>query len=943
MSLMTLNYIKRILDSYIQDLSTYDSADEVTYKKHETQTNKKLVECFNYLSSLHPELFQVNMSRYLADDDAKILKTRFRENAKKRYSLDILPSAGWFLDTINNESIFTPAYVLWQREDSSLQNFVINYDNTSKHKAKDALNGLLMNMMLCLPVKKLLLNFFDFTMSGLADLFTVNLEPQLYHDDIIVDQDNAHQRLKLLLAHMATVMKQYGNLASYNNSHQEIALPYEVVVLNNYPSKYDGCLDLIAPLFENGARCGIYFIVMNNTDCSLRDKDAKSILDVTHNYQTLTLYNPDEKNEGLVSYTPFHRNPLLARVCFDYFREEANYIPKRTILKQNFNSVLSQTYEPVISEICVTVGLDIDKKQPVTLRFNSGDYIHAFILGQSGSGKSVLLNNIITTAINKYSPEDLILYLMDFKGVEFNRYRGVKHTKAVLVDNSDPQLTLEVLRELKEENKRRVKLWQQEGVNNIDGYNSKHRNNRLPQVLFVADECQVMFSRIDAGINSYRIQREIAEIVNIIATQGRSQGIHMLLATQQLDETDISGQVLKNLTECLLFMSAPSDSNMLVPDSSNLTAQQPTGQCCYYHKKELQAQLQSFYATDDELEKAIAESQKKAFSSKSNGEVYFKGTSMFWWNEDERNTMLNNNNDIIASVGRNIGIKEEQTIIPLHRDFSENILFFGTNKEEQTVGVTINALISLIASYNSQKRECDVIIIDCFSSNKVRYKTLLNDMQDKGLCITVSRTESGAVLNHLANAISHSKAVPTILVIIGCECFAEMKRNSPIVSMDTTMISANTGFDISSGVVNMDFFCNDDGSTDGFEEQIKAMKDKFAIQSNDIEEQFVVHTYPEALRYILDEGPIQGVHVLLQVDKPTNILFEDYPDQTVALFKHKVILRSENKYLVPMRFSTDIDVETLGEEEERLRAYYYPEDGSPQLFTPYLMPEKIII
>ena len=41
-----------------------------------------------------------------------------------------------------------------------------------------------------------------------------------------------------------------------------------------------------------------------------------------------------------------------------------------------------------------------------------------------------------------------------------------------------------------------------------------------------------------------------------------------------------------------------------------------------------------------------------------------------------------------------------------------------------------------------------------------------------------------------------------------------------------------------------------------------------------------------------------------------------------------------------MRFSEEIDVETLGEEEERLRAYYYPENGKPQLFTPYLMPKS---
>ena len=119
---------------------------------------------------------------------------------------------------------------------------------------------------------------------------------------------------------------------------------------------------------------------------------------------------------------------------------------------------------------------------------------------------------------------------MDFKGVEFNRYRGEKHTKAVLVDNSDPQMTLEVLRELREENKKRVKLFVKEGVENIEGYNKKHSDSRLPQVLFVADECQVMFQTPRSGGVQLEIHREISDILNTIATQGRSQGIHMLLS-----------------------------------------------------------------------------------------------------------------------------------------------------------------------------------------------------------------------------------------------------------------------------------------------------------------------------------------------------------------------------------------------------------------------------
>ena len=103
-------------------------------------------------------------------------------------------------------------------------------------------------------------------------------------------------------------------------------------------------------------------------------------------------------------------------------------------------------------------------------------------------------------------------------------------------------------------------------------------------------------------------------------------------------------------------------------------------------------------------------------------------------------------------------------------------------------------------------------------------------------------------------------------------------------------------------------------------------------------------TYPKALSYILDEGPLQGVHTLLMVDKPANILFEgDYDVNDTDKFRHKIILRSENKFLQPMRFSQEIDVEILSDEMEHLRAYYYPEGDAPVLFTPYQMPDIDIL
>jgi hypothetical protein len=609
--------------------------------------------------------------------------------------------------------------------------------------------------------------------------------------------------------------------------------------------------------------------------------------------------------------------------------EKAKKRAKRAVLKQDFAKVETLPYEPVMSEISVTVGLDIEDKHEVTLRFNSGDYIHAFILGQSGSGKSVLLNNIITTAILKYSPDDLMLYLMDFKGVEFNRYRGVKHTKAVLVDNSDPQMTLEVLRELKEENARRIKLWRKEGVNNIDGYNRKHPDARLPQVLFVADECQVMFQPAKNGTQRI-IQSEIADILNIIATQGRSQGIHMLLATQQLDETDISGQVLKNLTECFLLMSAPSDSDRLVPDSSDITSKQPTGLACYFHKKQLQSRVQSFFAKDEELESAILLSQEKASSFEGNGAFYFSGSSVF--SLEKKDLTENANADTpVALVGKNIGLSGESTAISLRNDFSENILFFGANKQGQTTGVVLSALASLMYSYQQMDKPCDFLVIDCLQDAKSPHKKLLKTWSEQGLCHLIERTKSGRTFAAIAEDIRNECARPVVLAIIGNERFIEIKRNLPLEKESSEKpepIAALSSDDMGAiEPISFDLDLPDLDSAGSVANTNNGPK-----------------TFQSALTYILEEGPMQGVHILMQVDKPGNILFEgDYGVNATDKFRHKVILKSENKFLMPMRFSQEIDVEALSDEEEHLRAYYYPEGDDPILFTPYQMPDKTIL
>ena len=854
------------------------------------------------------------------------------------------PSDGIFVGMLKGPQIEVPALV----DLLEAKGLCLLYNSARmKESANRCIERLVWRLAVSLPIKNTEFILYSggapgnvFTTHTLINdgLFEVNT-PKVYFEGSAEQFGKRLDKLyDSIIARMSAIScAGKSNLVELNESlGKDAQLNYEFIFLADFPKCLNSAtVRRLHQIVKVGAKAGIFVIMSWDMAAQFEeDRYSSDNFNPQELLQEMELLFP--ANDRILFRNSGHDDVLNrfryemddAPVRPDEARAWASFVDKKVaaankvekpgILKQDFALLKNNPYEPTQSEISVTIGLDLTSKESVTLKFNSGDYIHAFILGQSGSGKSVLLNNIISSAILKYSPQDLLLYLMDFKGVEFNRYKGEKHTKAVLVDNSDPQMTLEVLRELRDENKRRVKLWQAEGVNNIDGYNRKHPDSRVPQVLFVADECQVMFQSPRSGGVQLDIHREIEDILNTIATQGRSQGIHMLLATQQLDETDISGQVLKNLTECLLLMSAPSDSNRLVPDSGEMTAKQSTGLTCYYHKKSLQAQVQTFYANDDELLDAIASAQKKAEDLPDNGAAYFCGSTIYNLTKDDIAGLQTPFTKYpTALLGRNIGLKTNFTAIPLKEDFSENILFFGANKQDQTVSVMMNALVSLIASCKGLGKACDFLVVDCLSKAESGYKALLSQLEADGLCHLIERQRSPRTIKAIAEDIKNGCASPVVLAIIGSERFVEMKRNQKLGEAESNAAPQMAGFETLS--FNDPF---DNGASSNVSDM----------------------TFQQAFSYILDEGPMQDVHILLQVDKPGNILFEgDYGVNATDKFRHKVILRSENKFLSPMRFSQDIDVETLSDEEEHLRAYYYPEGDDPVLFTPFLLPDTEIL
>ena len=160
---------------------------------------------------------------------------------------------------------------------------------------------------------------------------------------------------------------------------------------------------------------------------------------------------------------------------------------------------------------------------------------HWLVGGRTGSGKTVFLLDVLYGLTARYSPDDLALYLLDFKeGVSFTEFiptdrdpTWVPHARAVGVE-SDREYGLAVLNELVREMSRRAAAMKQAGVTNLAQLRSSRRDIALPRILTVIDEFHVLLQGND------ETAKKAVTLLEEVARKGRSYGIHLILASQSI-------------------------------------------------------------------------------------------------------------------------------------------------------------------------------------------------------------------------------------------------------------------------------------------------------------------------------------------------------------------------------------------------------------------------
>lgn len=159
---------------------------------------------------------------------------------------------------------------------------------------------------------------------------------------------------------------------------------------------------------------------------------------------------------------------------------------------------------------------------------------HLLIAGQTNSGKSSFINQLLLTLIMLRNSNELKLYLIDPKQVEFIPFRGFPQVVKVVDDMSEANALLE---KIVDEMEDRYTKFKEVGVKSISGYNQKFPNNKIPYIVVAIDEyadLKMVNSKVD-------------DLIVRLGQKARQCGIHLIVATQRPSVDVIEGKTKANL------------------------------------------------------------------------------------------------------------------------------------------------------------------------------------------------------------------------------------------------------------------------------------------------------------------------------------------------------------------------------------------------------------
>ena len=385
------------------------------------------------------------------------------------------------------------------------------------------------------------------------------------------------QRLADISEHLETVIQKYlrdefASLDEYNRRAGEIAEPYRFVVMCDFPASLtDEASQRLSAIAAGGARCGVHTIILRDArqpdppHCDMAMVRQRSLCIASAGGAWTVRTPPLDGLPAMPAPAPSGQSAI------DLVRRLGRRASESRRVEVPFSAIAppegAMWTESSAKRLSVPLGrAGATRLQRMVL--GEGTRQHALIAGRTGSGKSTLLHALVTNLALHYSPDEVEMWLIDFKkGVEFRTYatHRLPHARVIAIE-SDREFGISVLQGLDAELRRRGELFRAAGVQDLPSYRMARPSDPLPRALLIIDEFQELFIEDD------HVAQEAGALLDRIVRQGRAFGMHAILGSQTLGGAyTIARSTMGQMGVRIALQCNESDSQLILSDD-NLAA-----------------------------------------------------------------------------------------------------------------------------------------------------------------------------------------------------------------------------------------------------------------------------------------------------------------------------------------------------------------------------------
>jgi hypothetical protein len=373
------------------------------------------------------------------------------------------------------------------------RNVLIKASKDGKQQAILAMQAITLRLLATLPAGKLRTTLIDPVGLGKNMGGLVNLPDELTGGKVWTEANHIEQQLQNLSEHMEIIIQKYlkhqfRTMEEYNRNAAAVKEPYRLLVIANFPINFsDSAAKRLISIATNGPSTGVYVLIT-------RDMDAKPPHD----------FNPEDLERSASVIEQQSGRFMWQEPIFSAYNLELDGPP----VQKRFNEIVKKIgqaaeaaskVEIPFNEIAppehewwsnysgqglqAPIGLKgAGERQLLSLGQKDTTAHNGLIAGKIGSGKSVLLHAIIVSLTLNYSPEELELYLLDFKRVEFSTYatNRLPHARVIAVEvQEEREFSMSMLDKLNNELLRRMSLFKEHECVDINDYRTKTKTKLL--------------------------------------------------------------------------------------------------------------------------------------------------------------------------------------------------------------------------------------------------------------------------------------------------------------------------------------------------------------------------------------------------------------------------------------------------------------------------------